>query len=125
MPVDSITLGQGFVRGVLQKTDNLQFVASMISLARGLRKKLVVEGVENAEIANALQVLGVGLAQGYAIARPMGSDMLLKWVAERFEMRGSRQSNCMLSAYAAHLMIVETCHLLANQAIGRPCPLSL
>ena len=125
LPVDSIKLDQGFVRGVLQKPDDLQFVASMISLARGLRKKLVVEGVENAEIANALQVLGVGLAQGYAIARPMASDMLLEWMAERVEIRGSREPDCMLGAYAAHLVIVETCHMLANQAIGLPWPVSL
>nr|WP_321984535.1 EAL domain-containing protein [uncultured Lichenicoccus sp.] len=125
LPVDSIKLDQAFVRGVLQKPDDLQFVASMVSLARGLRKKLVVEGVENAEIANALQVLGVGLAQGYEIARPMPSAMLLAWSAALVETRGSREPDCMLGAYAAHLVIVETCHMLMNQAIGLPWPVSL
>ena len=65
LPVDCIKLDQAFVRGVLEKPDDLQFVASMVSLALGLRKKLVVEGVENPEFANALRVLGAGLAQGY------------------------------------------------------------
>ena len=125
LPVDSFKLDQAFVRGLLQQPDDLQFVASMISLARGLRKKLVVEGVENSDIANALQVLGVGLAQGYAIARPMPTDVLRYWMASRSETRCSREVRCMLGAYAAHLRIVETCHMLMDGTVEMSLPAAL
>ena len=125
LPVDAIKLDQAFVRGVLQKPDDLQFVVSMISLARGLRKTLVVEGTETAEIVNALQVLGVDAAQGYAIARPMPVAMLRDWLTAHVEARSSRLPTSLLGVYAAHLMVVEACRTLANQAINLTLPASI
>ena len=125
LPVDVIKLDQAFVRGVPQKPDDLQFVVSMISLARGLRKTLVVEGAETAEIVNALQVLGVDAAQGYAIARPMPAAMLRDWLAAHVEARNLQLPTSLLGVYAAHLMVVEACRTLANQTMGLAWPASI
>ena len=125
LPVDVVKLDQAFVRGVPQKPDDLQFVASMISLARGLQKTLVVEGVETPEIVNALQVLGVDGAQGYAIARPMPAGVLRDWLAAHVETRSTLAPTSLLGVYAAHLMMVEACRTLANQAIKLTWPESV
>ena len=125
LPVDVIKLDQAFVRGVPQKPDDLQFVVSMISLARGLQKTLVVEGVETPEIVNALQVLGVDAAQGYAIARPMPVGVLRDWLAAHVAARSTLAPTSLLGVYAAHLMMVEACRTLANQTIKLTWPESV
>jgi EAL domain-containing protein (putative c-di-GMP-specific phosphodiesterase class I) len=125
LPVDAIKLDQAFVRGLLQKPDDLQFVASMISLARGLRKTLVVEGAETWEIVNALQVLGVDAAQGYAIARPMPAEALRDWLAGHAGVRNTQSPTSLLGVYAAHLMMAEACRALANQATSLTWPASI
>lgn len=125
LPVDAIKLDQAFVRHLLEKPDDLQFVNSMITLARGLRKRLVVEGVENDDIINALQVLNVDAAQGYAIAMPMPSELLLAWLASHQVRPSERRPNCLLGAYAAHLVIVDTCHGLMRQPLRLTWPATI
>lgn len=125
LPVDVLKLDQAFVRFLLEKPDDLQFVNSMVVLARGLRKRLVVEGVEHADIVNALQVLGVDGAQGFAIARPMPAERLSLWLAGHRARRRDRRPNCLLGVYAAHLMIVDTCQGLMRQPLGLTWPATI
>jgi EAL domain-containing protein (putative c-di-GMP-specific phosphodiesterase class I) len=114
LPVDKVKLDQGFVRGLSLRPEKLHFVSSLVSLARGLRKMLVVEGVETPEIMQALGVLGVQAAQGYAIARPMPGAALQHWVDTRVAAPIDRGCDTLLSAYANHLAIVEACRALQN-----------
>lgn len=77
LPIQVIKLDQGFVRSLQHEPEHLQFVAAMQSLARGLRAELIVEGVETEVILEMLGVMGIGAAQGYAIARPMPEQALV------------------------------------------------
>ena len=120
LPIQIIKLDQGFVRSLQRQPEHLQFVAAMQSLARGLRADLVVEGVETPAILDALGVMGVGAAQGYAIARPMPEEALIAWLADHEPRRAGRQPNSLLAAYGAHLGIVEACRALMNQPL-RAC----
>lgn len=115
LPVDVLKLDQAFVQHLLDKPNDLQFVNSMIVLARGLGKRLVVEGVENDDIVNALQVLGIDGAQGFAIARPMPLEHLAAWLAGHQAKPSERKPNCLLGVYAAHLVIVDTCQGIMRQ----------
>lgn len=125
LPVDAIKLDQAFVRNLLQKPEDLQFVASMMSLSRGLRKRLIVEGVETGGIANALQVLGVDAAQGYAIAPPMHAAALHDWLSRHVAVEASRLPNSLLGAYAVHLVVIEGCRLMMSQATRLAWPASI
>lgn len=117
LPVDILKLDQSFVRSLPRHPENLQFVVAMQSLARGLRSELVIEGVETADILDALGVAGVGAAQGYAIARPMPQVALLDWLRCHTPLPSGRQPRTLLAAYAAHLGIVEACRAMANQPL--------
>ena len=117
LAVDKIKLDQAFVRELQQRPENLHFVAAMLSLARGLHKELVIEGVETQEIMEALGVLGVQAAQGYAIARPMPAAALLAWLAGPPPPPVDRTPRSLLGSYATHLNIVEACRALANQPL--------
>ncbi len=117
LPVQTVKLDQGFLRDVERQPENLQFVAAMQSLARGLCIDLVVEGVENATILDALGVMGIGAAQGYAIAPPMTEASLVAWLATHAPRPPSRRPTSLLGAFAAHLGVVEACRALAAQPL--------
>ncbi len=115
LPVDVIKLDQGFVRDLGRRPDDLSFVISLLSLARGLDKTLVVEGAETPAILDALRVLGVGYAQGYAIAPPMPGAEVLGWLRGFAVRQPTAGPQSLLGAYACHLGFVETCRVLAGQ----------
>ena len=120
LPIDVIKLDQVFARELCRKPADLQFVHSVVSLARGLGKKLVVEGVETPEIQDALSVLGVEYGQGYAIAKPMPAARASEWLSQHREILRPNIPSSLLGCYAAHLNVVETCQMLAFQ----PLPMS-
>jgi len=117
LPVDAIKLDQAFVRGLTEAPDDLRFVSAVTCLARGLGKRLVVEGVETPEILDAMRVMGVEAAQGYAIARPMSAEKLSEWLAEYVPVPASRKPASLLGAYASHLSVLEACRALLNQPL--------
>ena len=117
LPVDIIKLDQSFARGLSRRPEDLHFVLSFLSLARGLDKRLIVEGVESSEVYDALRVLGVEQGQGYVIARPMPQEAVGAWLAGRVVRVSDRVPCTLLGAYAAHLLVVETCRVLMNQPL--------
>lgn len=117
LPVDFIKLDQSFARRLDERPEDLHFTMSLQSLANGLGKRLVVEGVETEEIRDALRVLGVDLGQGYAIARPMPGEAVGPWLATRRPRDPDPAPTCLLGAYAGHLKVVETCRVLMDQPL--------
>ena len=59
------------------RSDRLM-VQSTIALAHALGRKVVAEGVEQADILEALIEMKCDVAQGYIIGRPMSLESLIK-----------------------------------------------
>ena len=117
LPVDIVKLDQSFSRLLPSRPSDLHFVASMVGLARRLGRMLVVEGAETPEIVDALRMTGVEYAQGYALARPMPASAVSQWL-DGSEIRPAARGPCtLLGAYAAHLTVVEACHVLADPSL--------
>jgi EAL domain-containing protein (putative c-di-GMP-specific phosphodiesterase class I) len=117
LPVDAIKLDQSFARRLDERPEDLHFTLSLQSLANGLGKRLIVEGIETADIHDGLRVLGVDLGQGYAIARPMPGEAVGPWLAARTPGDFDPAPNSLLGAYAGHLKVVESCRLLMDQPL--------
>ena len=117
LPVDVLKLDQDFSRRLDQRPEDLQFISSMLGLARGLDRRLVVEGVETADVLEALTILGVEYVQGYAVARPMDGSAVASWLEGASFPPPDVDPSSMLGVYAAHLTIVEACRVLANQPL--------
>lgn len=117
LPVDIVKLDQTFARGLERRPEDMMFMMSVAALARGLGKRLVVEGVETEETIDALTILGIELVQGYAIARPLSPAAVASWLADRPALRAHRMPRSLLGAYASHLNVVETCRSLAIQPL--------
>ena len=109
IPVDIIKLDKSFALGLHEKPETLRFVHNVLSLARGLGKRLIVEGIETFAIQDAMRVLGVEFGQGFAIARPMPRAAVGLWLSQRRSKPLGRTPLTLLGAYAGHLAVVESC----------------
>ena len=82
-PVDSIKIDRSFVSGLGRDADDEAIVASVVSLARAIGKRVVAEGVETAQEAAALRALRVDTAQGYLWSPALPLEQLDSWLAGR------------------------------------------
>ncbi|MFC0252089.1 bifunctional diguanylate cyclase/phosphodiesterase [Massilia consociata] len=69
-PVDVLKIDQSFVRDIVGNADGAALVDAIISLAHGLRKQVIAEGVETIEQLDYLRDCGCDEVQGHIYARP-------------------------------------------------------
>jgi len=65
-----VKIDGSFVRGIVDNPENLLFVRTLISLAKGIDIQCVAEWVENAAEADLLKTEGVDLLQGWHCGKP-------------------------------------------------------
>ena len=117
LPIDIFKLDRSFSRDLEMHPEDLMFVQMILSLASGLGKRMIVEGIETPEVYDALRVMGVEFGQGYQIAAPMVADKVEAWLAGRLLRERSQDPLCLLGAYASHLTVVESCRVLRRQPL--------
>ena len=76
LPVDIIKIDGGFVRDLITDPINAVMVESMIYIGHNMKLQTVAEFVENVDILNALQEMGIDYVQGYGIAHPIAMSEL-------------------------------------------------
>ncbi len=77
LPVDYLKIDGLFVKDILEDKVDLAMVKSINEVGHVMGKKTIAEFVENKEIFDLLNKLGVDYAQGYGIAKPVPLDELL------------------------------------------------
>jgi EAL domain-containing protein (putative c-di-GMP-specific phosphodiesterase class I) len=80
LPADELKLDRSLTQDVGRDPRAAAIVRHTVALAHDLGLTLTAEGVEDVDTAAALAALGCDTAQGYAIARPMPVDALLRWL---------------------------------------------
>ncbi len=75
IPVDHVKIDGSFVRRVRSDAVDRLFVHTMAKLARGLGIGTVAEFVEDEETLAVLESLGVEMAQGYHLGRPLPAPL--------------------------------------------------
>jgi diguanylate cyclase (GGDEF)-like protein len=70
-PIDKLKIDQGFIKELMTRPDDASIVKAIISLAHGLRLKVVAEGVETHEQLTLLQSLGCDQYQGFLFSPPL------------------------------------------------------
>jgi diguanylate cyclase (GGDEF)-like protein len=96
LPLDEVKIDRSFVAGMAEDENDAVIVRSTIDLARNLGLQVVAEGVETAEIMQALAELRCDTAQGYHISRPLPPgelDLQALSVSLRGPARKPRSSN--------------------------------
>ena len=79
LPIHALKIDKSFVNDMLLQPRQHAVVAATISLAHALRLRVVGEGIETREQADALAGMGCDEVQGFHFARPMPAEELLRW----------------------------------------------
>jgi diguanylate cyclase (GGDEF)-like protein/PAS domain S-box-containing protein len=82
LPVGTLKIDQGFVRGLVDDPEDLGIIESVVGLAKAFNRPVIAEGVESIDHGAMLVMLGCPLGQGYGIARPMPAALLHDWVLQ-------------------------------------------
>jgi diguanylate cyclase (GGDEF)-like protein/PAS domain S-box-containing protein len=80
-PIDAVKIDQSFIRQISTAGDDTTIVKAVIGMARGLKLRVIAEGVETAEEVAFLRAYRCEEAQGYFFGRPVPAQqfaMLLK-----------------------------------------------
>ncbi len=82
LPFDVIKIDRDIILDIdRDPVKALSLVRTVVQIGRDFEKEVVVEGVENAAIVEAVTILGATFGQGFGIARPMPADEFPHWVA--------------------------------------------
>jgi EAL domain-containing protein (putative c-di-GMP-specific phosphodiesterase class I)/GGDEF domain-containing protein len=81
MPLDEIKIDRPFVAGVATDRGDAALVRSAIDIAHNFGLRVVAEGVERPEVAEALARMGCDMAQGYHLGAPMPASAFREWWA--------------------------------------------
>ena len=80
--LDALKLDRTFVSELAVREETRAFVESVLSMARNLHMKVIVEGIETHEQLELMRSLGTNEAQGYLLGRPTPNPMeQLSWGA--------------------------------------------
>ncbi len=81
LPVDELKIDKSFIETMMIDHRSMAVVRAIIGLAEGLDLKVVAEGIETKEQAEALRKMGCGFGQGYRFARPLTADQVMSSIA--------------------------------------------
>ncbi len=82
LPVREVKIDASFVARMLTSSDDEVIVQSIVDLVRALGIDSVAEGVESAEVAAALRVMGCDAAQGWYFSAPLNAASATAWLTE-------------------------------------------
>lgn len=71
MPIDKIKIDRSFIMDMAGSDSDMMIVKTMITLAHGLGKRILAEGVEDTNQLQLLRHLACDAVQGYLIAKPL------------------------------------------------------
>ena len=76
LPVDAVKIDRSFVADILSDAADQAIVRAIIAVAENLGLVTIAEGVETAEQADFLRLLGCTQLQGFYFARPLQPEAL-------------------------------------------------
>lgn len=74
-PLDALKIDRSFVRDIPDDLDDAAITRTIISMAHGLRLKVIAEGVERPEQMRFLADHGCDFIQGYLLSKPMPAQV--------------------------------------------------
>lgn len=78
LPIHKLKIDKSFVDNLPQEAADCEIVKSTIHLCKGLKLKIVAEGIEQKEQGEFLLHEGCPIAQGYYYYKPMSADLVVQ-----------------------------------------------
>lgn len=86
LPIDELKIDQSFVRGMRHNERDDRIVQAIIDLGRHFDLRVVAEGVEDFETADALARYGCHMLQGSYISAPRAKRAFVSWWENRVKL---------------------------------------
>ncbi len=83
LPVDKIKIDQSFVASLPADAEAGAIIRAVMTLSESLNKVVIAEGVENADQAWMLRMMGCRIGQGYHFGRPRTGEEMAQWYGEK------------------------------------------
>ncbi len=91
LPLSEVKIDRSFVTDMVTNQDDATIVRSTIDLGHSMGLKVVAEGVNNAQTADALARLNCDFIQGFFVGRPMAGSEIAAWLEGLRHRLGQRQ----------------------------------
>ncbi|MBF0285545.1 MAG: EAL domain-containing protein [Magnetococcales bacterium] len=82
-PLHALKIDRSFIMGLPEDADNASLVPAIISMAQGMRLKVIAEGVETLEQQEFLKQHGCDEIQGYYLSRPLPEEAFTHFLESR------------------------------------------
>ena len=90
--IDTLKIDRSFVSELPHDPEDLAIATAIVAMGRSLQMKVVAEGVETIEQAEALRAMGCDEMQGYVLSRPLHSSAFVAWMHERSHRKARRDA---------------------------------
>ena len=91
LPLSEVKIDRSFVTDMVTNQDDATIVRSTIDLGHSMGLKVVAEGVNNAQTAEALANLNCDFLQGFFVGRPMAGSEIAAWLEGLQSRLGQRR----------------------------------
>jgi len=104
-PIDKLKIDRSFIADLTTRADDASIVQAIVSLAHGLRLKVVAEGVETLEQLKFLQSVGCDQYQGYHFSEPLPAtefaELVSRWqkAEDRSSVDDASRTHSKLAGY--------------------------
>ena len=83
LPISELKIDKSFVLAMQSDQANELIVRSVVDLGHNLGMQVIAEGVETADVLNALGNYHCDMAQGFHVCRPVSADAFQQWYEQR------------------------------------------
>ena len=83
LPISELKIDKSFVLAMQSDHANELIVRSVVDLGHNLGMSVIAEGVETAELLDALGVYHCDMAQGFHVCRPVSAEAFMQWYEKR------------------------------------------
>lgn len=80
LPIGILKIDRSFVRGIPENKDDVQIATTIVTMAQGLGRDVVAEGIETAAQRDLLRARGCQFGQGFLFAKPLSAADFVEWL---------------------------------------------
>ncbi|HUX83129.1 MAG TPA: EAL domain-containing protein [Halothiobacillus sp.] len=111
LPFNIIKIDQSLVAEIrTNPVQTMSLIAAIIQMGNDFDQTVIVEGLEDAGVIEAVSVLGAHFGQGFALAHPMPPEEILPWLQRCPPRPADTGLRTFLGALAYHWWLIHTGH---------------